>query len=352
VDAALAHAGYTESLGLLVGEDATRERVLAALGSLESLDPSALIVIYYVGHGLLSTSGDDLYLGVADQPIGPDTGVAVKTVLATALKPFDPRYRKSPRIILVIESCFSGGAAVFRSGFESVFSDRPTDFSRLAFISSSRSVEESRPLPGDDVSAFGKFFADALEGDWPCADKTPEGALTVMEIATYVHERLQSVRRQIGGQMEPDFLDRGHFSTLAYRPDRVATRDGYRAAIQGFYEVDVTLTSDAGTQVVGTLTIDGNTVAKCTATCRVLTDSPELAALSVEATRVRSRVVLVQQCATLPFGQPWCVSVPQAQRVTETVSSEVRAPQVTPLGATRGEWTLPVDGGTVRLAIR
>lgn len=279
VDGALKDAGYTESLGLLVGRDATKAKVIEALESIGSLDSTAQIVVYYVGHGRRSTTGGDLVLTVADQPVDSDSGLAVRTLLATALTPFDPRFRKIPRVVLVIESCFSGAASVFQPGFRSVFEDgRNTDFSRLAFLSSSSSTEESRPLPGDTVGAFGRFFADALNKDWACTDKAADGALTIQEIAARIQERLAVAKMTIGGLMQPDFLDRGHYSTLVYRPDRVANLEGFRAAVEGFYQVDVAVQGPNARTVVR---VGEATVATCTISCGVLTDSPELVTAEV-----------------------------------------------------------------------
>jgi hypothetical protein len=292
VDEALDNAGYTHSLGLLIGAAATKRAVNDALASIGSLPPTALVVIYYIGHGIPTADKSDVAVAVADEPVIPGSGLPVRQLLATALLPFDPAFRKFPRITLILETCFSGGAVVFSPGYRSVIENQPTDFRRLAFMSATSDKQQAYPLRNQKVSAFGHFFAQALGQEWNCADAVADGALTVAELATYIGGRLSEARTrgEIDGDMTPDQLDRGSYSMIAYDKARVADLSLYRRKIEDLYSIDV----DGMPSVTLSIeSLDGKVLRQCTVSCSLLTDSPatvqvraQLPGFSVETRRL------------------------------------------------------------------
>ena len=269
VDNALINAGYKDSLGLLLDEKATKKAVVDALTNLGNLPEDALAVVYYIGHGIPVSGGDDLRLSVADEPVSAFNGVPVRELLQQALGPTDPYFRKIPRVIFIIETCYSGAANGF---FVDRLYQQLGSAKRLVLITATSDKEQARPLKTGGLFAFGAYLVQALNQDWACADITPDGALTALELRTYLAGRLKTAKDQgeIDGVMTPAIADFGLYSTIAYRPDRVADLRGFREAIVEYY-------ADAAPGVTIELrTAEGRQLKQCMGSCGVLTDSPEL----------------------------------------------------------------------------
>jgi hypothetical protein len=276
VDKALAEAGYSETLGLLVDDTATKDNIRSAFASIATVPETALILIYYIGHGIPAPDGKDLALATADDKVDVGNGVRVLDLLALPLSRIDPRMRQMPRITLVIESCYSGQAGPFQSGLSSIIESKPTDFRRLAFLAATTGPnQQAWPLLQDGIEygAFGYFLARGLTDEWTCADALPDGALTVLELSAYLDERLTTARSdgRIKGAMSPDQIDRGGYSMIAYNPSRIADADGHRKKIRGIYAVDI----EAPQYGITVATADGETVTNCINRCRFVTDSPD-----------------------------------------------------------------------------
>jgi hypothetical protein len=273
VDDALHKAGYTKSLGLLVDEDATYDKVWEALQSVGRQPSRAVIVVYYIGHGLPTTTNDDLRLGVAEETLA--RGPRVKEFLAEAVRKIDSTITTVPRILFVFESCHSAAGAPFRD-YDQIVEGMQIDLKRLAFLSATSRQQLASKLKGDTVSAFGRYFADALKGHWSCADRLADGALEIKEVAEYISSRLHCANREgllDGGAMDPQFVDRAGFSIVSYESSRVADEVGYRRRIRHLYSVEAD--APAGTSIV--ITANGAVVKRCPGgpnPCRIVTDNP------------------------------------------------------------------------------
>jgi hypothetical protein len=271
VDQALNQAGYTQSLGLLTGSSASRNNIKNALLKLGTLPEDALVVVYYIGHGLVAPSKDDIALQVADEPVDKFNGVDVKQYFAEAVASADSRFQKIPRIIFVFESCHSGGAAPFVG----LPHDSAASYTRLVFLSATDASQEAHLLKGQPppgVSAFGYFFARAIRQDWACTDQLADGAITVQELRTYIWAKLKdaTANQLLDGPMSPRYDDPSDYSMMTYDPHRVGTLAGYRDAI-----VEIYLKPDPG--VNASISFGSKKIMDCGGECRVSTDSVERA---------------------------------------------------------------------------
>ncbi len=282
VDDALDAAGYSESLGLLLGARATRQNLRAALTRIGSLDPDAIVLVYYVGHGIPTDDEDDIALAVSDEPVEQGYGLRVRDLLARALKPIDPAFRKFPRITLILETCYSGAASPFKDGLRAILERASSiNVKRLAFLTATSESQQARSLGQLGVAAFGYYLAHALTDEWPCADITPDGALTILELRTYLEKRLKEALKdgELDGEMVPDHLDPGSYTMLAYSQSRVADLDGYRDKIADIYAIEVF--ARAADATVTVKNASGQTMRECVGSCTVYTDSPESAFVDV-----------------------------------------------------------------------
>jgi hypothetical protein len=268
VDLALQQSGYTHSLGLLLDEQATHDSVVTALAQLGTLPSDALVVVYYIGHGIPVAGGDDLRLSVANEPVSATYGVPVREVLRDALGVTDPLFRKIPRIIFILETCYSSAGSSF---LLERFHAQLQSAKRLVFLSATSTSEQARPIKKNGPFAFGTYLVSALSADWDCADSTPDGALTALELRTYLAAQLSTAKSagDIDGPMTPDLIDFGLYSTIAYRPDRVADLNGFRNAIREFY------VEPAPGVVATVVSAENETIKECQGPCGVLTDSWE-----------------------------------------------------------------------------
>lgn len=291
VDQALLRASYTESLGLLTGARASKANITTALERLSALPEDAIIVLYYVGHGVPSPANDDVVLSVADEKVSSLTGLPVKSLLAKALGPFDPQFRKIPRILFILETCNSGAAIPFNGLLPLPFGVDPK---RFAFLSATGPREQSYPLKSQQLSAFGYFIARALDRDWACADMTPDGALMVSELGAYLESQLRAAQTsgEIAGVMTPDIQDRGLYSILTYDGTRVANLRGYRDQIVRIY-----ISPQPGVQT--DIVFGGGKPRPCVGDCRFPTDSPEAATVRFVRAGLPPRVVTGAQLQEL-----------------------------------------------------
>ena len=278
VDAALASAGYDHNLGLLIDEEATRAKVEGALDELKDLPPESLIVVYYVGHGVPTLLEDDVALGIADEPVNPTHGVRVKDLMARAVQAASPGMRQAPRVIMILETCYSGAVSSLERSLHNIVLTPKIDFTRLSFLSATSGTQVAHPMnvDGKQLSAFGYYLARALTAEWDCADLTPDGALTVAELATFAATRLDEAleQKRIKGPMTPDPGDRPLYAMVAYNKDKVADANGYRRSIGRVYTIEIKAAFDARSIVE---TLDGTVVGTCehNPSCRIFTDSPQ-----------------------------------------------------------------------------
>lgn len=248
VDSKLEKLGYQALPSLqqhpfLVDSAATKGNIVAALKEMaQQVGKDGIGIVYYAGHGLITPSKTDLALGVYEEDVLPVNGLTVSNIIG--LLGVDSSYVDSvdeiPNIFLVLESCESGEAAIGDNSVVVTDGDlqkvqkvqtsiiAPTRVAILAATTHGGN-HDAYPLNGMNVSAFGYYFARALDEDWACSnDQTREGILVNFELQDYLVDRLGAAYKNhlIDGQMKPTSLPKDNFAMWAYRPDRQADCGG------------------------------------------------------------------------------------------------------------------------------
>ncbi len=185
-DAVIRGAGMPAGNGVtLINEDATRANFISALSQLEDRTGSDdTLVIFYSGHGsrVPRSGGYD-----SRDPDGYDEtmvlydGDLLDDELASMLDELSVG-----KVILVMDSCFSGGFAkdiVSRPGRMGLFSSEEDVLSQVA----------SKFQAGGYLSYF---FEEALTERY--ADRDNNGELTAIELSQYLHQRFDTDVKSFG----------------------------------------------------------------------------------------------------------------------------------------------------------
>jgi hypothetical protein len=250
IDARLAELGYAPLPSLRTGQPylsgprATKSAIMASLRDMEQATREGdLGVIYYIGHGTITLNNKDLSLAVYDRPVAADEGIRASDLFATLeLSEWRSDLKEIPHFIVVLETCYSGVAALGsrpvlwqRNGLQTIAEISNQVFPpQIAVLTATIDGDDKRAydLHGTNESAFGFFFIRALGEDWECADTTPDGILTLPELKNYLTTRLELAHQLsiVDGSMEPvtSSAEAQHF--IAYSPDRHFV-DGDRSAI-------------------------------------------------------------------------------------------------------------------------
>jgi hypothetical protein len=240
VDKALADAGFSALPGLpqdspyLVGKAATKQAIKDALKTMQQImSPNDFGVVYYVGHGMIAPSNKDLSLAVYDRPVAPDDGIRVSDLLGE-LEVSSTRLniKEIPQFLIVLDACFSGNAALGSTAelvttknvqrIQAVENQIVPDQIAIMSATSDGDNSSAYELTGTGESAFGFYFARALQEDWPCADVLPDGILTLSELKNYLYLRLRAAGMGIAGQkytegtMVPTILNKDDNAFIAY----------------------------------------------------------------------------------------------------------------------------------------
>jgi TonB family protein len=173
--------------------------------------PDTFVLIYYSGHGKLSTRGQ-LCLTTAD------TRIAQLQSTSLPLPVIKGFIDESPcrQVLLILDCCFSGaaGKAFLRGTLDEQMVISTTDASGLHILSSSTAVEVSRETDADESGAFmGAFTRCLVEGlQSGDADVNGDGRITVEEIREYMRHHLSGQRPRYWG------IDAGAEPVLAWNP--------------------------------------------------------------------------------------------------------------------------------------
>lgn len=175
----LQNAGY-KPLGNqpITGTQADINTVLASLAQIRTLPDEANVVIYYSGHGAVDSAGQDLFLQLYGQTsFGEPYGLRFSSLLQAARG--SEEY--GGKLAIVIDACFSGGAASSKS-----ISLGGLGTSTVV-LSSSTKKEESQEITADDSSqksAFTYALIRAVTTDRASVD-SGDGFITYEELALY-----------------------------------------------------------------------------------------------------------------------------------------------------------------------
>jgi hypothetical protein len=286
VDASLAELGYEALPGVsqrgepfLIGKDANRKAIDAALKEMaQRTGGQDFGIIYYVGHGNITSTGADLSLGIYDEPVASDRGYLTSQMLG--LLQTGSVYRTAiteiPHLFVVLDAYFSGTIAQsFHTVIETiegvqrlveVSGGGPIIAEQVAVLTATApgSAKRAYELDGTGLSAFGYYFARALRKDWVCSDSlSHDGILTLQEMEAYLdkHLKLAYEKGALQAEMSPRVLAGNKDSLLAYRADKYA-EPGFRDLIYsilvkpGQYETAY-LTMPGGAQIACSDSVSG-----------------------------------------------------------------------------------------------
>jgi metacaspase-1 len=193
----------------LLDVSATREAVLKALGELTARAGSEdTACVFFSGHGAVvgSAGSEDSVLLVVDSDLAQLASTSISSdELADAL-----RQIKAKRLLVFIDACHAGGAAIsksltdgrgheFKSGYSTNTFTKLAVGSGRALMASCRANELSSILHGARNSVFTTALLEGLRG---AADRGGSGLIRVFDLFGYVSEE---VPKLIPGDQHPIF---------------------------------------------------------------------------------------------------------------------------------------------------
>ena len=218
VDQALDQVGFSPLPSLpkdhpyLADEGATKQAVNDALKTMaQVMSDKDYGVVYYVGHGMIAPSNKDVSLAVYDRPVEADEGIRVSDLLGELeVGEWRSDITEIPHFLIVLDACYSGNATlgsqpllITTKNVQRVVSgDNQSVPDNIAIMSATSDGDSSSAyeLLGTGESAFGFYFARALEEQWPCADLEPDGILTLSELKDYLTLKLRNAGGGIAGK--------------------------------------------------------------------------------------------------------------------------------------------------------
>ena len=193
---------------LLLGSDATRANILAGLKEilLRRADRDDLVLIYFVGHGVVGELREETFLLPYDArlDIVEGTGISQSEIMRYV------RRSRAKRVVLIVDACHSGGIG----GVGALFASRnlPELTTKLlksiararegvGILTASSSYEKSLESEkwGGGHGVFTYYLLIGLKGR---ADSNADGVITLRELYEYVYEK---VKEATGGKQHPDY---------------------------------------------------------------------------------------------------------------------------------------------------
>jgi tetratricopeptide (TPR) repeat protein len=202
--------------GTLIGTEATPDSVGKCVNRINELENSAVILIYYSGHGEPNQAGADL-----DLQLYGDGAFSSRLAMSRVLDSLKASQGKW--IYFILDACNSGGAG---SGMASSLSI----VDNWVFLSSSRTSRPSAPITlagGEQRSAFTYYLLRALSDDWDEMDETHDGIVDCRKLQGEIQARLLEAYTadppQVAVEMEPRCFEKSPGDTfLLYLRDKVA----------------------------------------------------------------------------------------------------------------------------------
>lgn len=226
---------------ILSGSNATRDNILAAIEKTAQIPSNRpLLILYYSGHGLSDASPQDLYLPLYDSK-------ALTVTQSQSLKDLLTKLRNnySGDLIMVLDACFSGTAAVAK------LFDNVNEFSKTAILTSSSVEEFSYPITVETKrqSAFTHFFLRALQTGGDVNDGIvtlgdAHLAVTANLITQYKDPNIPP-EQKLPGPMTPSITAVGVPRMVAYSRDNIVKANTTR---RFYYSLEA--------QIVSTFQID------------------------------------------------------------------------------------------------
>ena len=202
------YCGYLpDNVHLLLDEDATLARIRTALNAVATASgPSDSVVIFFSGHGARLDGGGSTQSALL--PVEFDIRTSDVTSLPEAQFSRALRRISAERLLVLLDSCYSGGAGSPKGGESGVslqigYSEkslaRLSEGTGRVVVASCRENETSLVFGGDRNSLFTSKLLEALRGE---GRTSGDGVIRVFEVFDHVAE---TVQRAAGGRQHPIF---------------------------------------------------------------------------------------------------------------------------------------------------
>jgi formylglycine-generating enzyme required for sulfatase activity/TolB-like protein len=182
-----------ENVAMLLGKDATNDKIKAALYKLRGVGKDDLVVVFYSGHG--AKEGDEAFWVTQN--------AEAKAIPATALPNSDIRKFLSgipaQRLVILLDCCYAA------STVKKSLSDPGKLFGDFAgkgrvTIAGAADNQEALEMPAAKAGVFTHFLVAGLRGS---ADTNADGAVTFDELWTYLGDNVRKTSVKQGGLHEP-----------------------------------------------------------------------------------------------------------------------------------------------------
>jgi len=183
----LLHDRYDFKVEYLLNGDATRYKILSALGKFRaSLHVNDNLLIYYGGHGYFDHDTDKAYW----LPVDADSGMSPNTIMADDLTSV-LRALPSRHVLVVSDSCYSGGLSrdadgPIRTGGSATLLEKELS-SRSRTLMASGGLEPVADAGGSGHSVFASAFLRGLQ-------EAEDPSFTAIDLF------YTSIRRQVAGR--------------------------------------------------------------------------------------------------------------------------------------------------------
>ncbi|MBY5399464.1 caspase family protein [Rhizobium leguminosarum] len=212
------HAAFPfENVTLLCDADATRSAIRTALSDLAlRTRPDDLVIVYFSGHGIRTTSHTSAILPFDFVQGEFETTAIGEADLSAALARIG-----AGRLVVILDACHSGGGGQVgdrAAGLDDLTVDRLAEKSGRVVIASSRVSETSIVREGDRNSVFTAGLLEALSS----AATRNDGMARVFDVFQHVSRYVQ---QQTSGRQHPIFKASDLESNFAISASRRSSKD-------------------------------------------------------------------------------------------------------------------------------
>lgn len=177
---------------VLTNPDSQELRILLADIFTNQAKNNDMILLYFSGHGKLSSEGD---LCLCTQDANPVLLDTTAIDLPWLKKKIDSTH--ASQVVILLDCCYSGAAiGSFKGSMDDVIKKGIGPGKGKYLVTSSNAIQPSLELSSDDISLFTKWLLSGLES-WD-ADVNGDGIITIEELYKFASEKtLNEVPTQI-----------------------------------------------------------------------------------------------------------------------------------------------------------
>ena len=227
----LDEAPYKGTIPQLSGSSANRANIQKAMGAVADQPPQSVVVIYYVGHGVVSKAdSDDVLLSTADTNVSDKDGILLHQLISWARD--GDRYQG--RLVMILDACHSGQGLTNQnlwkesalSGTVVLTAVKPDETSERLLLSKDNApilnnCAGNDPKDIGQTTALAYFTKKGLTDDWEQVDPT-DGIISYQRLGDYLNFKFAQAKADnvICAAMSPKVFDFDRV-LLAYNRDKI-----------------------------------------------------------------------------------------------------------------------------------